>query len=55
MHAMAFVSHRDYTLLNVRDIACFCLECMDDNANFYESKVHVKPWKLLTLEPLNVP
>jgi hypothetical protein len=28
---------------------------MDDNVEFYESKVHVKPWRLLTLEPLNVP
>jgi len=27
---------------------------MDDNLEFCETQTHVKPWKLLTLEPINV-
>jgi hypothetical protein len=38
-----FFFHRDYTLLNVRDLAYFCPKCMDDDVKFYESKLHVKP------------
>jgi len=35
MHSMVFISHREYTLLNVWDLACFYHECMDDNVEFY--------------------
>jgi hypothetical protein len=54
MHFVAFVSHLNNTLLNVRDFACFCPEYMDENFEFCNTLSHVKPWKLLTLEPLNV-
>jgi hypothetical protein len=54
MHSMVFVSHRYYTLLNVRHLACFCSECMDDNSNFCKTQTHVKPQQLLKLEPFNV-
>jgi hypothetical protein len=55
MHSMSFNLHQDCTLLNVWDLAYFYLEFMDDNVEFYESKVHVKLWRFLTLEPFNVP
>ncbi len=46
MHFMASISHQDCTLLNVRNLACFCNECMDNNSKFYLGKEHVKPWRL---------
>jgi len=49
MHSVAFVSHQDYTLFNVRDLACFCFEFMDDNLKFCKTQTHVKPWNLLRL------
>lgn len=54
MHSIASISHRYCTLLNVRELECFCVKCIDDNFDFYEMKSHVKPWRLLTLEPLNM-
>jgi hypothetical protein len=54
MHLVASISHQDCTLLNVKDLACFYFECMDDNSKFYETQIHVKPWKLLRLELFNV-
>jgi hypothetical protein len=53
MHFVASISLQDCTLLNMRDLAYFCNECMDDNFEFYLGKNHVKPWRLLTLEPTN--
>jgi hypothetical protein len=50
MHSVASISH----LNNVKDLACFCPECMDDNSKFCNTLSHVKPWRLLTLETLNV-
>jgi hypothetical protein len=41
-------------MLNVGQLACFCLECMDDNSEFCETKTHVMFWRLLILEPFNV-
>jgi hypothetical protein len=41
LHFVASVSHRDVTLLNLRELACFCLECMDDNLDFCENKSQV--------------
>jgi hypothetical protein len=38
MHSVTFVSHLNNTLLNVRDLACFC---MDYNSEFCNT--HVKP------------
>ncbi len=37
----ASISYKDVTLLNLRKLACFCLECMDDNPNFCENKSQV--------------
>ncbi len=54
MHFVASVSNLNNTLLNVRDLTCFCLECMDDNSNFYNTQTHLISWKLLTLEPFNI-
>jgi hypothetical protein len=34
MHFVTFVSHLNNTLLNVRDLACFCPYCMDYNSEF---------------------
>lgn len=54
MHSISSVSHCDVTLLNMRELACFCPECMDDNHDFCENKIHVQPWTLVRLEPLNI-
>jgi hypothetical protein len=54
MYSIASISYWDCTLLNDRELECFCVECMDDNSDFCEMKSHVKPWRLLTLEPLNM-
>jgi hypothetical protein len=53
LHLVASISLRDVTLLKLRDLACFCLECMDDNLDLCENRVHVEPWKLNNLEPIN--
>jgi hypothetical protein len=31
LHLVALVSPRDVTLLKLKDLACFCPKCMDDN------------------------
>lgn len=54
MHSVASIAHLNNSLLNVKDPACFCPECMDDNSEFYNTLSHVEPWRLLTLEPFNV-
>ncbi len=54
MHFLVSISHQDCILLNVKELACFCADCMDDNSNFYEMKSRVQPWRLLTLEPFNM-
>jgi hypothetical protein len=54
LHLVASVSPRDVTLLKLKDLACFCLEYMDDNPNFCENIAHVQPWKLHTLELINI-
>jgi hypothetical protein len=51
---MASISHRDVVLLKMRELACFCSECVDDNSELCENKKHVELWRLHTLEPLNV-
>ncbi len=54
VHSIYSISHIDVTLLNMRQLACFCLECMDNNAGFCENKFHVQPWMLHMLEPHNI-
>lgn len=54
LHSIYYVSHIDVTLLNMRQLACFCSECMDDNAGCCENKFHVQPWTLHMLEPHNI-
>ncbi len=54
LHSMASMSHRNVTLLKLRNLACFCLECMDDNPYFYGNKSQVQSWKLYSLEHINV-
>jgi len=41
LHSVTLVSPRDVTLLKLKDLACFCPKCMDDNPNFCENKMHV--------------
>jgi hypothetical protein len=38
LHFVASISHRDVILLNLKEYACFCLKCMDDNPDFCENK-----------------
>jgi hypothetical protein len=54
VHSICFVSHIDVTLLHLKQLACFCLECMDDSVGFCENELHVQPRMLLTLEPHNI-
>jgi hypothetical protein len=54
LHSVVSVSHRDVTLLRIRELACFCKECMDDSSDFCINKSHVKEWRLETLEPKNL-
>jgi hypothetical protein len=54
LHSVVSVSHRDVTLLRVRELACFIKECMDDNSDFCVNKLHVKERRLETLEPKNL-
>lgn len=35
-------------------LVCFCFKCMDGNLELCDNKLHIKPWRLCTLEPLNV-
>lgn len=54
LHLVASISFRDVTLLKLGDLACFCPKCMADNLDLCENKVHVEPWKLNSLEPINL-
>jgi hypothetical protein len=54
LHFFTSISHREVTLLNLKELACFCFECMDDNPDFCENKSQVQPWKFHTLEPVNI-
>jgi hypothetical protein len=54
LHSLALVSPRNVTLLKLKDLAYLCLKCIDDNLNFCENITHVEPWKLHTLEPINL-
>jgi DNA-binding ferritin-like protein (Dps family) len=54
LHSVVSVSHRDVTFLKSRHLACFCKEYMDDNSDFCGQKMHVKEWRLKTLEPKNL-
>jgi predicted ATP-dependent Lon-type protease len=50
IHFVPSISHRDYTLLNVKELACFYPKCIDDNSKFCHIQTHVKPWRLLKLD-----
>ncbi len=54
LHSICFISHKDVIILKPRKLAWFYSKWMDDNVDFCENKTHVKPWRLHTLEPLNV-
>ncbi len=54
MHFIASISHQDCILLNVRDLAYFYIQYMDDNFDLCGMKSHVKSWRLIILEPNNV-
>jgi hypothetical protein len=54
LHFVDSIYHRDVTLLKLRNLTCFCLECMGDNFDICENKSQVQPRKLRTLEPINI-
>jgi hypothetical protein len=54
LHSVTSISPRDVTLLKLRDLACFYPKCMDDNPYFCENGMHVEPWNMHTLEPINL-
>jgi hypothetical protein len=54
LHFVTSVSPRGMTFLKLQNLACFCLECMDDNSEFCENKSHVWSWAFETLEPTNL-
>jgi hypothetical protein len=43
LHLVASISHRDVILIKLPKIACFYFECMDDNVEFCQTKLHVEP------------
>ena len=52
VHSVSSVSPTNVTLLHIRQLACFCPECMDDNPQFCARQVHVRNWTLVVLQPL---
>lgn len=52
VHSVSSVSPTNVTYLHIRQLACFCPECMDDNPMWCEKQNHVKHWALIVLQPL---
>ncbi len=54
LHYVRSISHANNVLLETREFSCFCDKCVDDIAEGNcDSKLHVSPWTLLTLQPCN--
>jgi hypothetical protein len=54
LHFIAWIFHKDITLLKLKDLTSFYNEFMDDNPFFYENKTHVQQWRLHTMEQINI-
>jgi hypothetical protein len=54
LHSMVSVSHRDVTLLRVKQLKCFYKECIDDILEFCLKNSHIIKWNLETLTPKNL-
>lgn len=52
VHSVSSVSPTNVTYLHIRQLACFCPECMDDNPMLCARQGHVKHWALIVLQPL---
>ena len=52
VHSVSSVSATNVTLLHIRQLSCFCPECMDDNPMFCTRQNHVRQWALTVLQPL---
>ena len=52
VHSVSSVSPINVTYLHIRELACFCPECMDDNPMLCGRQNHVKHWALKVLQPL---
>ena len=52
VHSVSSVSPTNVTYLHIRQLACFCVECMDDNPMLCLKQEHVKHWALQVLQPL---
>ena len=52
VHSVSSVSPINVTYLHIRQLACFCTECMDDNPLFCSRQNHVRHWDLKVLQPL---
>ena len=52
VHSVSSVSATNVTYLHMRQLACFCVECMDDNPMLCSRQAHVKHWALTVLQPL---
>ena len=52
VHSVSSVSPTNVTYLHIRQLACFCPECMDDNPMLCAKKGHVRHWSLKVLQPL---
>jgi len=54
LHSMWFVGHANNVLLETKNFSCFYDKCVDDIVERdCDSKLHVSPWTLLTLQPYN--
>jgi hypothetical protein len=54
LYYVRLISHANNVLLETKEFSCFCDKCVDDIAEGdCDSKLHVSPWILLTLQPCN--
>ena len=54
MYSIWSVSPTNNVLLEVREFSCFCEYCTKENPGTCPNKDYVEPWKLMTLEPIQV-
>jgi hypothetical protein len=54
LHFIAWIFHKDITLLKLKDLTSFYNECIDDNPFFCENKTHLQLWRLHIMEQIKI-
>jgi len=52
-HSVRSVSSSNNTLLQIRELSCFCSHCVESSPEPCPRDSHVSPWNLVTLQPCN--